>query len=67
MKKTAVQVAIVLVVLLFAVFVWPTPYRYHSFGPTVAREHRITGKLEILRVEDKSQQIGWYESSYLGD
>jgi len=43
---------IILLILLFAVFVWPTLYRYESMsysGNTLlVKIHRITGYTEVL-------------------
>ena len=32
-------------VAVFCLFVWPTPYRYHTTSDHVWRENRITGQL----------------------
>lgn len=41
---------IVLAVVLFTVFVYPTRYRYERFGQTVTRIDRITGCADYLEL-----------------
>ena len=40
-----------LLILLFAYFVWPTPYRYHQISNSVFRQNRITGTVEELGLD----------------
>ena len=47
-----IKLILIILVLLFAVYVWPTPYRnmpYYRGGSTPFRIHRITGTGEIWR------------------
>jgi len=37
-----------LTIVTFLATVWPTAYRYHKIGSTVARENRFTGELKVL-------------------
>ena len=40
--------AVVLVVILFVLFVWPTPYTYRYVGSELIRIHRVTGLSEKI-------------------
>lgn len=53
---TAVRAALwtlaILVVVCAALFVWPTPYRYHVAGDHIFRENRFTSETTVLRAKD---------------
>ena len=47
MKALIVKLIITVLVILFAIYVWPTPYRYGLFYKEYPlRIHRITGEVE---------------------
>lgn len=48
MAKGIAWIAGGLVALALVYWGWPTPYRYHDWGDLVVREHRLTGRLELL-------------------
>lgn len=52
-RKPVVVVAAVVLVALFLVFVWPTPYQYFKSGSVNLRSNRITGSVQVLR------ESGW--------
>jgi membrane protein YdbS with pleckstrin-like domain len=49
------KLIIILLILLFAIFVWPTLYRFESMsysGNTLlVKIHRITGHTEVLMID----------------
>ncbi len=56
--------ATALVVVAFALFVWPTPYRYdtvrNGYGAsTVIRTNRITSAIETLTFEGWKRPATW--------
>lgn len=59
MRRVSWVLVACLGVLVFALSVWPTPYRYLSFGTTTVRENRVIGGFEILSVVDG--KIGWHK------
>lgn len=53
-----IKLILIILVVLFAVYIWPTPYRYmppytSRFGSLPFRIHRITGTGEVW------SNIGW--------
>lgn len=40
--------ALIILVFLFATFVWPTPYKYFKAGELNIRVNRVTGAAEVL-------------------
>jgi hypothetical protein len=62
-KRIVVGLALVALVLKFAWFVWPTPYRYFDLqvggDKTVVRENRFTGRLSWLLLNGR--ECEWRE------
>jgi hypothetical protein len=54
MKSGLVGGVLALLVILFALTVWPTPYRYHpnafyiNGNAYTVREHRVTGRMSYM-------------------
>ena len=48
MKRLA-SVLLILLVLAFGYFVWPTPYRYMVTDTEVFRVNRFTGEIQRIR------------------
>jgi hypothetical protein len=43
-----IKIILIVLVILFGVYVWPTPYKYMSkISDKPTRMHRITGKIEL--------------------
>jgi hypothetical protein len=64
--RAALIALITLIVLAFATYVWPTPYRYFTPGSAMAaafvssvRENRFTGRVEMLYLGS------WSDSAHL--
>lgn len=46
--KNFVKLILIILAVLFAIYVWPTPYKYMNIdGGQPFRMHRITGKGEL--------------------
>lgn len=41
-----IKLILIILAVLFAIYVWPTPYRYIKINNNPARMHRITSKIE---------------------
>lgn len=54
-KERLENALILLIVVLWFLFIWPTPYRYHKLGTSDVRSNRFTGRVEYLT------SSGWKE------
>ena len=59
--KNNIKLILIVLLILFAIYVWPTPYRYmpdYLGGKQPFRIHRITGTGEIWRWNTGWRVIG---------
>ena len=56
LKSVMLTIVAGALVILVALTIWPTAYRYHHDGERAYREHRITGDVYYLTT------VGWLEA-----
>lgn len=56
LRQIALLCLLLTFAVLFAVYVWPTRYWYHSQGGRLVRVDRITGKMEQVPLRNASRK-----------